>query len=378
MPSTNDFGLMVDVQGLEDLGPGWAYEGWLIVDDKPVSTGTFTVDATGAFKDFFAVHPATRNAATAFVLTIEPMPDNDPAPSDVHILGGDFTDGTSQLTLDHPAAVGTDFSSAEGSYILGIGYPAGATEENSYVNGIWYLNSLDLPALPAGWAYEGWVVGDDGPISTGRFTDPNGMDEDGSGPAAGGPGTGPNFPGQDFLDPAVNLIGYAAVISVEPVPDNSPAPFFLKPLVDAEIEDVGDHGSQSMTNQAAASAATGSATFIERMAVSVDGLEDLGAGWAYEGWLIVDGQPVSAGIFTIDAQGTMSEDVFMVSSYARANATDYILTLEPSPDSNPAPSAVHVMGGSFAGGVANLSVAHPGALGLLVALCNLMPMAFGG
>jgi len=257
------------------------------------------------------------------------MPDNDPGPSDVHVLGGDLADGTGLLSLAHPDAIGTDFSSAEGSYILGIGYPAGATSENSYVNGIWYLNSLDLPTLPAGWAYEGWVVGEDGPISTGRFTDPNAMDEDGSGPSAGGSGTGPNFPGQDFLDPAVNILGYAAVISVEPEPDNSAAPFFLKPLIDGEIEDVGDHGSQFMVNESAASLATGNVTFIERMAVSVDGLEDLGAGWAYEGWLIVDGQPVSAGIFTIDEQGMMSDNIFMVSSYARAN----------------------------------LSVAHPGALG---------------
>jgi len=247
-----------DIQGLEPLGAGWVYEGWLIVDGAPVSTGLFDVDSNGHVDmDMAVISSAQHQAATAFVLTIEPSPDNDPAPSDVHILGGDIEDGVASLSIGHPAALGTDFTDAAGSYILGIGYPAGATAENSYVNGIWYLDSLDLPTLPAGWVYEGWVVGEDGPISTGRFTDANGMDSDGSGPAAGGPGTGPNGPGQDFLDPALDLIGYAAVISVEPSPDDSELPFVLKPLVDAEIEDVGDHGSQSMANNAVNSSPTG-------------------------------------------------------------------------------------------------------------------------
>ncbi len=39
--------LVLEVAGLEDLGPGWAYEGWLIVNGSPLSTGVFTVDAEG-------------------------------------------------------------------------------------------------------------------------------------------------------------------------------------------------------------------------------------------------------------------------------------------------------------------------------------------
>jgi hypothetical protein len=75
-------------------------------------------------------------------------------------------------------------------------------------------------------------------------------DSDGVGPTAG-PKAGPNFPGQDFLNPPLDLTsGYAAVISIEPEPDTGPAPFFFKPLVDEAIEDVGDHGSQDMQNLA--------------------------------------------------------------------------------------------------------------------------------
>ena len=40
---------------------------------------------------------------------------------------------------------------------------------------------LDLPTLPAGWVYEGWVVGPDGPVTTGRFTMASGADSDGDG-----------------------------------------------------------------------------------------------------------------------------------------------------------------------------------------------------
>jgi len=75
----------------------------------------------------------------------------------------------------------------------------------------------------------------------------SGADSDGGGPTAG-PAETPPFPGQDFITPPVSLIGMAAVISVEPQPDNSPAPFGIKPLIDGDIENVGAGGSQDMAN----------------------------------------------------------------------------------------------------------------------------------
>jgi hypothetical protein len=103
------------------------------------------------------------------------------------------------------------------------------------------------------------VVGTEGPISTGRFTSVSGADSDGAGPS-GGPNDAPPFPGQDFVDPPIDLTaGYAAVISIEPEPDNSPAPFALKPLVDTSIDDVGEGILQAMENKTDAFP-TGSAT----------------------------------------------------------------------------------------------------------------------
>ena len=109
--------------------------------------------------------------------------------------------------------------------------PSTAALKRDYASGIWWLDpaagpgaSLVLPALPAGWIYEGWVVGPEGPVSTGRFTQVMGADSDAGGPTAG-PRSTPPFPGQDFIMPPVSLIGYQAVVSIEPDPDDSPGPF---------------------------------------------------------------------------------------------------------------------------------------------------------
>ncbi|MCH9681804.1 MAG: anti-sigma factor [Deltaproteobacteria bacterium] len=228
--------------GLEALGEGYVYEGWLIVDGTPVTAGRFTVDASGeASLSSFEVDAADADAATAFVLTIEPADGDDPAPSATHILAGDFADDTADLSVGHGAALGDDFTAATGEFILAA--PTTADNEDDDNQGIWFLSpsegtpSLDLPALPEGWAYEGWVVTDDGPITTGRFTSATGADSDGAGPTAGPDGF-PGFPGQDYIDPAIDLVGTTVVISVEPEPDDSPNPFTLKPLVGAAGEGI--------------------------------------------------------------------------------------------------------------------------------------------
>ena len=119
--------LHLSFAGLENLGPGWAYEGWLIVDGAPVSTGAFTIDDSGTpSATIFAVHASDASKATAFVLTIEPSPDMEPAPSAVHLLGGDIVDGSADLSVGHAAALGNDFAGASGSYILSA--PSGGAE----------------------------------------------------------------------------------------------------------------------------------------------------------------------------------------------------------------------------------------------------------
>jgi hypothetical protein len=249
--------LRLDFSGLEDLGPGWVYEGWLIVDGQPVSSGRFTVNADGQPSERGFLVNTGYEKASAFVLTIEPDPDPDPGPSATHLLGGDFYGRWARLRTAHPAALGDHFRKARGPYILNA--PSGSSLGTPYTHGIWWLDpsagpgpSLKLPTLPDGWVYEGWVVGPAGPISTGTFTAVDMADSDGAG-ATGGPDPAPPFPGQDFVNPPTDLTtGFAAVITIEPYPDNSPAPFTLKPLVDSNIDDPGAPGvAQSMANNAA-------------------------------------------------------------------------------------------------------------------------------
>jgi hypothetical protein len=248
-------------RGLEDLGPGWAYEGWFIVNGTPISTGTFTVDEHGKISQRRFVVNVSRTVAKTFVLTIEPSPDPDPAPSDTHVLAGKVRGSRALLRVTHPAALGSNFRDASGSFILGV--PTDQSGSTPYTNGIWFLDaaagpgpSLNLPELPAGWRYEGWVVGPNGPISTGTFLTAAGADSDGGG-AYAGPDAGPPFPGQDFVSPAMSLLGYSAVISIEPYPDNSPAPFAFKPLVLRSIQDPGAPGVPQQLDNNARSLATG-------------------------------------------------------------------------------------------------------------------------
>jgi hypothetical protein len=196
------------------------------------------------------------------VLTIEPAQDDPPEPAATHVLAGDWGGTMASLSIGHPAALGDDFSTASGQFILET--PTTSGIPGDYDQGIWWLDpaggpgpALVLPALPAGWMYEGWVVNMDGPISTGRFLAPSGADSDAGGPDSG-PDPAPPFPGQDFIDPPMSLVGLVAVISVEPEPDDTPAPFAIKPLVDMSIEDVGAAVLQGMANNSA-SAPTGTA-----------------------------------------------------------------------------------------------------------------------
>lgn len=260
--------LNLSITGLEDLGDEYAYEGWLIVDGAPVSAGIFTVDANGSLSETsFEVDAADLENASTYVLTIEPSPDNDPAPSDVHILAGDFSTNAADLSTRHAAAIGTDFASAMGTYILATPTDGGNdTDENS---GVWWLDptagpgpGLEIPTLPAGWKYEGWAVVDGTPISTGTFTYASGSDD--AAPFSGGQ-NGPPFPGEDLLVNApaglnfpLDLAGMTVVISVEPDPDNSPAPFLLKPLVGNVDANATDHTPYDMMNNAAATNPQGS------------------------------------------------------------------------------------------------------------------------
>tara|TARA_R110001632_G_scaffold36869_4_gene93125 strand:- start:1234 stop:2094 length:861 start_codon:yes stop_codon:yes gene_type:complete len=229
--------LTLNLSGLETLGADFVYEGWVIVNGVPVSTGTFTsVD----FPQTFSVDSDNLSTAEAFVLSIEPAVDSDPEPAPTKVLRGAFSGNSATVSTE---IVG-DFTTATGSFFLRT-----PTDENAGNNmndqyGVWFgvpgmppTPDFVLPTLPAGWAYEGWVIGDAGPISTGTFTAFNTSD---SGNLLSGTlnNAGPPVPGEDFFNNApagetfpLDVRGRTVVISVEPVPDDSVTPFAMKPLL---------------------------------------------------------------------------------------------------------------------------------------------------
>lgn len=250
--STDDGNFTLDLKGLEKLGDGFVYEGWIIVPGEalPISTGTFT---KVEFPQKFMVDTDQLSQATSFVLSIEPAGETGDAalqPSDTKLLKGDFGTGdTATVGLD-PVGEG-DFSLAAGKFFLRAptDEAAGAANNGNDENGVWFgmpgmppTAALTLPTLNDGWKYEGWVVVDDtvGPISTGTFTKFDDFDDnvgavDGFSETAS---DGPPLPGEDFLRNApdgvtfpLDIRGRTVVISVEPFPDDSSAPFVLKPLV---------------------------------------------------------------------------------------------------------------------------------------------------
>jgi len=233
--------LRVSLSGLENLGTDYKYEGWIIVNGAPVSTGVFSVNDSGVLSQtVFSANTIQLASATKFVLSIEPTIDTDPTPSNTKILAGDFLGNNASVNSNIVA----DLSSVSGKYILATPTDGGSNTDE--FSGIWFLDNssgstvkgLSLPTLSAGWKYEGWVVINGTPVSTGTFTDAVKADENAaSSPYKGNAGNGPAYPGEDYLQNApmeltfpTDLRGMTIVVSVEPFPDNSSNPFTLKPL----------------------------------------------------------------------------------------------------------------------------------------------------
>lgn len=245
--------LTLNLDGLEALGSDYVYEGWIIVNGSPVSTGRFS---SVTFPQSFEINSSDLANASTFVLSIEPTVDNDPGPAATKILAGDFSGNSATV---NSSGIVADFGSATGTYILATPTDMDNMNEES---GVWFLDNssgspmtgLNLPTLSDGWKYEGWAVMNGMPISTGTFTDPAMADDNAATSMfKGDSGNGPNYPGEDYLQNApagltfpTDLKGSTIVISVEPYPDNSPNPFTLKPLAHMVPSNAMNHTAISM------------------------------------------------------------------------------------------------------------------------------------
>jgi hypothetical protein len=255
--------LTIDLTGLEELGSDFVYEGWLIVDGSPISTGTFT---SVSFPQTYTVAINDLESATTFVLSIEPARETGEealAPAPTKILVGDFSGNSASVNSDNIVVDSSGdiitLGDSWGKYILAT--PTDVDDSNE-ASGVWFLDNsgaaavagLGLPTLTDGWKYEGWVVLNGTPVSTGTFIWANGEDDNAAtSPYKGTEGNGPGFPGEDYLtgsaagvDFPTDLKGATVVISVEPSPDNSAAPFTLKPLAHVVPADAMNHTVISM------------------------------------------------------------------------------------------------------------------------------------
>jgi hypothetical protein len=259
--------LLLELSGFEPLEGGFHYEGWTIIGGEPISTGKFNVNGAGqpvtlagqAIPGGEFRTGVDLSAAEAVVITIEPPGAVDGIPAATKYLGGAIVGSQATLTVGDARALGSSFAAAQGGYVLATP----TAPDAPFYAGVWFLEitpdgpvaALDLPGLPDGWRYEGWAVIDGQPVTTGTFLSPSGSDD--AAPFSG-PEPGPPYPGEDFVANApaglmfpADLRGATIVISIEPYPDDSPAPFTLKPLVGTVPADAGEGALNALVNASA-------------------------------------------------------------------------------------------------------------------------------
>ncbi len=279
------------------------------------------------------------------------------SPNGPVIAAGGASGNTAILTTANASALGVDLSGAAGTALLDAPTTA---DPHDCQHGVWFTDgvgssSLTMPSLPSGWRYEGWVIDrtTGAAYSTGRFASPGAADDDGAGSTAGGEGTPYPFPGQDFAvtDGAIPVLdldngNYASALTVEPNPDTDPAPFPFKILEKNVV--------------------SGTALFTFS---KLPTLTTLGS---YEAWASYDDDSLlSIGKFrwngTIMTNPETGRTIRGLS--AKCNLTDaarILISVEPYPDGDPAPSGSFLLGGDVANGAASLSTSHSFAWGTTV------------
>lgn len=234
--------LKVTLSGLGMLSDNYMYEGWIMVNGNPVSTGKFNTD--GSSTDLiFSVLKSDLEVASAFVVSIELANDDSiEEPSSTKILMGTFAAKAATLKID--SVVGNFITNPpfKGTFI-NITPSDDANGINNFNDdfGVWFVENdritpglKNLPTLAAGWKYEGWVIfPGPTPVTTGKFTMA-------SGPDASSPYSGnwpvPLFPGEDLVQDLPggvtgDITDLEVVISIEPNFSSDPnTPFFLKPI----------------------------------------------------------------------------------------------------------------------------------------------------
>ncbi len=232
------------VTRLEQLPASSEYQVWLVSGGENISLGRFRKLSNG--QTFQALTGQVDNAS-GIKISIEPGNDPSPEISNTVILSGNFNGNSADLSIE--GSLGS-FTNASGVFTLWT--PTDNNDTNNQ-SGVWFLRpnngnpvaGLNLPTLPTGWMYEGWVEVRNSSnqlinLSTGRFQGVTGEDMEDAFSANNFPA--PQFPGEDFVSP--NILALAGLnsspdlkskkifITVEPEPDfDYTAPFVVQPLI---------------------------------------------------------------------------------------------------------------------------------------------------
>ena len=238
--------LQLDVNDLPPLRGGQNYRAWAILPDQNVPSDPFNftdsgqyVNETGQFISNTFTFPQNIASATHVLVSIEGKGSAANEPSETVVYAGDVQNFETTMEATHPLAIGVDFSSASGVFALLT--PSDDDPDNE-LNGVWFVEpgsddalsaGLDLPQIPTGWAYEGWVDTGGAVLSTGAFTAVDEADMDEFYYRSGLEQV--LYPGEDFLANAPagisfppDLSGARVFITIEPLPDDAAAPYVFE------------------------------------------------------------------------------------------------------------------------------------------------------
>ena len=258
-PSGGRQELQLTFSDLAPLANGYHYEGWAVLDGRAWSTGRFNVGPNGELVDLDGkpvqdgVYESGRDLSEAAMVAITIQPPIGSADSPAvgedgfggdappHLLAGVVTDLSVVLSPGAGPALGNTYADASGSYLLDHGHV--------------HFPEFDLPTLPAGWAYETWVVVGGVAESLGRFGLAAGGDQAEHGEHDHEATTAEvgTVEAPQHLVPSSDVRGGTLFVSIEPSPDDSPLPYSLRPLSAEVLAEAQDGTAYPLQN--------GSATF---------------------------------------------------------------------------------------------------------------------
>ncbi|MBI4128359.1 MAG: hypothetical protein HY459_04845 [Parcubacteria group bacterium] len=205
-PALSSRTLIVELSGIANYVSSH-YEAWVTFQDgSRESLGKFIVRTDGTLQNLRDemitenrfLSSRSLSEARSFFLTVEPRGDEDPAPSSLVLLSGEFGGGVAPLTFPN-----FQLTSLRGSFLLAT--PTDGSNASDERSGIWLgelrgdeiVAGLTLPDLPSQWIYEGWIVHRGVTLSIGRFRHADTPDT--AAPFSDTRASAPSLPGEDFL-----------------------------------------------------------------------------------------------------------------------------------------------------------------------------------